>query len=214
MTRPAGGYVLDGKRVPGVTTIISRFKESGALIHWAWTLGLDGKDYREVRDSAANVGTIAHSMIESWIKLRDFDASSYDPEQVKKASVSFEAFRAWAGGMQFRMVESEVSMLSKSHRFGGTTDVVLTNGQLAVADWKTANAIYSDSLYQIAAYKALWDENHPDQPITGGLHLFRFAKDDGSFHHGWWPELDEAWRGFLLMRELYDIDARLKRRSN
>jgi len=53
----------DGVRVPSVTTIIGRFKESGGLIHWAWALGMEGKDYRQVRDSAADAGSLAHSMI-------------------------------------------------------------------------------------------------------------------------------------------------------
>ena len=53
----------DGKRVPSVTTITGRFKESGGLIWWAWDLGIQGIDYRKVRDSAADAGTLAHAMI-------------------------------------------------------------------------------------------------------------------------------------------------------
>jgi hypothetical protein len=42
-----GKYRLaDGTRVPSVTEILSRFKEGGALIHWAWRLGMEGEDYR------------------------------------------------------------------------------------------------------------------------------------------------------------------------
>ena len=36
MPTPSEGYRIDGKRVPSVTTIIGRFKESGALLRWAW----------------------------------------------------------------------------------------------------------------------------------------------------------------------------------
>ena len=62
---PTQPYLLkSGERVPGTTTIIGRFKESGALIHWAWKLGMEGRNYREVRDSAADAGTLAHAMIE------------------------------------------------------------------------------------------------------------------------------------------------------
>jgi hypothetical protein len=36
MARPKGGYRnAEGVRVPGVTTIIGRFKDSGGLINWA-----------------------------------------------------------------------------------------------------------------------------------------------------------------------------------
>ena len=39
MAHPKGGYKLDGKRVPGTTTIIGRFKDSGGLLYWAFEQG-------------------------------------------------------------------------------------------------------------------------------------------------------------------------------
>ena len=62
-----------GTRLPGTTTIINRFKESGGLIHWAWTVGRDGGDYRKARDKAADAGTIAHDMIEQFIRSQGID---------------------------------------------------------------------------------------------------------------------------------------------
>jgi len=65
MGRPSSGYrTPEGERVVGVTTVLSRFKESGGLIHWAWQQGRDGLDYRESRDKAANAGSIAHTLVE------------------------------------------------------------------------------------------------------------------------------------------------------
>ena len=50
MPHPKAGYRdADGKRIPGVTTIIGRFKESGGLIRWAYGRGRDG-EAREPRD--------------------------------------------------------------------------------------------------------------------------------------------------------------------
>jgi hypothetical protein len=86
---PKGYYLKDGKtRVPGVTTIIGKFKESGGLVHWAWDLGMQGIDYRKARDDAANVGTIAHGMVEQWIKGEPIVAEG-PLEQVEKARNSF-----------------------------------------------------------------------------------------------------------------------------
>ncbi len=42
MGTPKEGYYVDGKRVPGVTSILGRFKESGGLIHWSWKIAFDG----------------------------------------------------------------------------------------------------------------------------------------------------------------------------
>ena len=50
---PTGQYKLsNGKLVVGTTTVIGRFKDSNALIHWAWDCGKKGLDYRQERDKA------------------------------------------------------------------------------------------------------------------------------------------------------------------
>ena len=48
MARPKGGYKLeDGTRVPGVTTVAGAYGDKGGLVHAAWKLGSEGKDYRK-----------------------------------------------------------------------------------------------------------------------------------------------------------------------
>ena len=81
-----------------------------------------------------------------------------------------------------------------------------------LGDWKTANGVYPDNVIQLAAYKQLWDENYPDQPITGGFHLCRFAKEHADFSHHYWSELDDAWEQFKLFLSAYEIDKRIKKR--
>ena len=39
----------------------------------------------------------------------------------------------------------------------------------------------------------------------------RFAKEHGDFAHHYFPNLDDAWRQFVLFREAYDIDRELKK---
>ncbi len=48
MARPAHGYRnAAGNKIPGTTTIIGRFKESGGLLQWAFKQGASGAiDYR------------------------------------------------------------------------------------------------------------------------------------------------------------------------
>ena len=197
MGRPSDGYKIDGERVPGVTTIISRFKPSGGLIHWAWQQGKDGKDYRETRDKAADAGTLAHDMVEADIYGAAYDASGADPLLVEKAMGAFNAYKEWKVQTQLEIAESEVTLLSATHRFGGTLDALFIRGALALGDWKTSNAIYADYLIQLGAYAILWEENYPTRPITGGFHLLRFnkpesASDPVSFAHHYWSNLDLA----------------------
>jgi len=203
----------DGTRIPGVTTVLSRFKESGALMHWAWEQGRDGKDYRETRDKAANAGTCAHALVEAHIKGIQPDLSPYDGETLEKAQKAFGAFLEWAQASHLTPVKSETSLISEKYRFGGTIDTMLIHGKLAIGDWKTSGGVYGDMLAQVAAYGKLWEENFPDQPITGGYHILRFDKTYGDFNHHWYSELQDGWDYFRLAREMYDIDKRLKKRA-
>ena len=201
----------DGTRVPSVTTVLSRFKDAGGLIHWAWTLGKEGKDYREERDRAADAGTLAHEAVEAFVHGLS-PRFGEDAEIAGKAERAYGAFREWATQTQLQVTETEVSMISEKHKFGGTMDALLVSGKRAVGDWKSSNALYPEYLIQVAAYGMLWEENHPDEPITGGYHLLRFDKTYGDFTHKWWGELDTAKKAFLLMRELYELDKELKQR--
>ena len=212
-TAKGGYYTKDGTRVPSVTTILSRFKESGGLIHWAWKLGMEGKDYREVRDQAADAGTLAHEAVEKWIHdpLADI-AFDLENEVQRKAAGSFQAFIEWSKQTNLRVEQTELPLISEKHRFGGTFDAILVQNKRAVGDWKSSNAIYPEYLVQVAAYGKLWEENYPGQPIDGGFHLLRFDKEYGDFHHHYWAELDAAWIAFLHLRELYEIDKELKAR--
>lgn len=211
---PKQGYFLkDGTKVPSVTTILGARKDCGGLIHWAWNLGKQGVDYRDVRDAAAKAGTLAHDMVEAYVHgetIPSFD--EVDPVEVEKAEKAFEAFKEWADQTQLVITHSEIQLVSETYKYGGTPDAILVKGKRALGDWKTSNAVYPEYLMQLAAYGKLWEENFPDEPITGGFHLIRFDKEYGDFHHRYWSELDAAWRGFLILREMYDIDRELKAR--
>ena len=210
-TQKKGYFLKDGvTKVPSVTTILSRFKESGGLIHWAWKLGTEGKDYREVRDSAASAGTMAHEAVEAWIQGEVY--AWPDNEIAERAKKSFGAFLEWADQTQLKVDETECAMISEEHKYGGTPDAFTIKGKRAVLDWKTSGGLYPEYLIQIAAYGKLWEENHPHDPIVGGFHLLRFDKEYGDFHHHFWTELDTAWVAFLHLRSLYECDKELKKR--
>ena len=49
-----------GNRLPSVTSIIGRFKESGGLLYWANQQGLEGKTLDQARAEVTTPGTLAH----------------------------------------------------------------------------------------------------------------------------------------------------------
>ena len=218
MAHPKGGYYAkDGKQIPGTTTIIGRFKDSGALLRWAWKQGKDGVDLYETRDKAADIGTAAHSLVEWHIKGIDGeppDFLSLDSDSKVKAMEAFGAYLNWERMTKLEIVEQEMCLVSETYRYGGTPDAIgMIDGVLCLIDWKTSNGVYSDYLIQLAAYRNLWEENYPDRPLSGGFHLCRFSKEYGDFAHHYYPRLDEAWEQFTLFRRAYDIDKLLKKRA-
>jgi len=210
--RPTVYRVADGTRVPGVTTITGRFRDSGALIYWAWKQGSEGRDLREARDAAAEAGSIAHRWIEDYIHGRERTPfPTAEPEQVMAAENGFMAFLDWATQVSLEVIETEVPLVSEEHRFGGTFDALaMIAGRLCLLDWKTSNGIYSEHIVQLAAYRQLLRERGTQ---VDGAQLLRLGKEFADFHAHSFPEqvLDMGWRFFARAREMYDIDAKLKK---
>lgn len=212
MATPRLGYFSkDGTKIPSVTTVLSRFKESGGLVHWAWKLGTEGKNYRDVRDQAADAGTLAHEMIDDYIHNRPQSISG-DGETVRQAQNAFNAYVAWEKSTGIKIDWTERQLVSEAHKFGGTPDAFGTiDNKPVLLDWKTSNSVYSDYLIQLAAYALLVKENYGIEPQ--GFYLCRFSKENGDFSVHQYPNLDEAERMFLLLREAYEIDKSLKKRA-
>lgn len=224
MATPAAGYRLkDGSRVPGTTTIIGRFKESGALLHWAFAQGKLAEQGKirhlyDKRDEAADFGTQVHELIEAHKNGQAITLPDDAPEQVRSG---VEAYLSWERMTKLEIVQQEVQLVCDCHRFGGTPDAIgRIDGKLCLLDWKTSNGVYSDYLIQLAAYKHLIERGYRldnGEPLgltlDGGFHLCRFSKSHGDFAHHYYPKLDEAWSQFVLFREAYEIDKQLKKRA-
>lgn len=240
-TQPGGYRTADGKRVPSVTTIVGRFKESGGLIRWANNLARvpleearaiwlqkDGAvdlhtalmpilggdpdlwDNKLASEKAADAGTIAHEMVECWIKKQPFVMDGHQPTLVEMAKPAYDAFLQWADQSKLEITETEKPLVSERYRFGGTRDAIFIQGKRAVGDWKTSNSIYAEYLCQLAGYGLLDEE--AGNTIDGGYHLVRFSKqekptDPVQFSHHYWSHLDGPREAFLLMRRLYDLMA-------
>lgn len=225
MGRPTQGYYnAAGDKLPGVTTIIGRFKDSGGLVQWAYKSGREhermvaqGKEaprhLYDVVDQAALAGNIAHDMIEAHILGKEFTPEG--PEDViAKARNSFAQFLEWREQSRIEIVATERAYVSERYQFGGTVDAIGRDGKgrIVLLDWKTSNAVYQDYLIQLAAYALLLEECAPEW-TPQGFHLLRVAKESADFAHHFFGELEAAKRAFVLMRELYKLDSELKKRA-
>lgn len=211
--RPSVYRNADGKRVPSVTTILNRAKDSGGLIAWANGLGLEGKTLDEGRKGAADVGSCVHDMIEAHfhglpveVPRGQYEAQGVD---VAAADEAFGAFLRWREESRLTVIATEVPLVVPG--WGGTVDAIAVDpdGRLWVLDWKSAASIYEDNLAQIAAYGHLWTALR-GQPIHGGR-LLRASKA-GSFHEHRYEtrHLEVGWRYFTAALELYSASKAIR----
>ena len=220
--RPEGYYLADGTRVPGVTTITGRGKNSDGLIHAAkkrWhEAGRQGLPFS--RDAywgsgdALGAGNITHQWIEDTLHGSDLTPFPAAPDETyAQALAGYEAFLEWREQFKPEIVETETPLISEEYRFGGTLDAVaIVADKHALFDWKTSNATYGDYIAQVAAYRQLTRERDGDAAPNRAF-LLRVGKTYADFHYHSWPEsvLDIGWRWFLSAQELYRTDYKLKK---
>ena len=179
-------YILkDGTRVPGVTTIIGSNLgwNKNALIGWAKKTALAGKDSNEVLRDAGDTGTLAHIMVESYIKGEKLDTSDYTANQIERAKKSFKAFEAWEEQSDFKIILSELTMVSEKMRVGGQIDILGKVGDdLVVLDLKTSKWIYSEHKIQLATYTYMYEEIQPKANVKHAI-ILRLDKETGNFEH-------------------------------
>jgi hypothetical protein len=200
-----------GQRVPSVTTVLAQWGiKTEPLKYWAWKQGQAGIPLNQKPE--ADVGTIAHQMIDASVKGKDSDFSKYSPALVDQARKCFGNFVEWRNRHSFKPIETEISLVSEQYQYGGTIDCIAQiDGKLSIADWKTGKDIYEDYIIQIVSYGYLWNETFPDYPLTGGYHLIRTGKEIAMFQHSWYGEFPNAWEVFLKLRELYDLAKEIKK---
>jgi len=203
-----------GERLSGVTTIINSNLgwSKQQLMWWSWQQGKAGKDYKETVKIDAAAGTLTHALIEADIKgLPSIDTKEMDKECVAKAETAYLNFLEWKAMVKFEVVATEPHLVSEVHQFGGTPDCLAkVNGKLVLFDWKSGGGVYEDMLIQLSAYKVLWEENYPSQPLTG-FHLLRIDKETANFVHHYWGDLSRAWDVFLNLLAIHTAHKILKK---
>lgn len=149
----------DGRRVPGATTITGLLNKP-YLITWANKLGLEGVGSTKYRDEAADVGTLAHAMIQAHLEGGEIDEAQYSPIDIDLAQNAVISYFEWEKQHEINPVKCEWAMVSDSLLYGGTIDCYChLDGVPTLLDFKTGKAIYDEYFVQLAAYRELLEEN-------------------------------------------------------
>ncbi len=168
----------NGQRVPGVTTVLGILNKP-ALIHWAWDLGSKGIDYRKYRDKMAEVGTLAHYMVQCDLALGEPDLEGYSKETINLAENCLISYYEWRRGKDIQPITVEEPMVSEKYKFGGTVDFYgYVDGILNIVDLKTGKAIYPEMIHQLSAYMQLLIESGREVEKVRILRIGR-SEDEG-----------------------------------
>ena len=198
-----------GERVPSVTTILGILGKP-ALIHWAWTMGCEGKDYRAVRDDAATVGTLAHYLILCYLKREAPDTSEYSAEDIDRAENALLKFWDWEKSHTIEPILVEASLISECYGFGGTIDFYgVVDGEETLVDFKTGKALYDEHFLQLAAYEQLLAEN---DYLVSAVKILRIGRDsDEGFEERSMGIMANQLEVFEHCRGIYNLQKAIKK---
>jgi hypothetical protein len=186
--------------------------------------------HSDVLDDASDVGHKAHEWIEHEIRCRISGVPNVrsKPED-ERARNCCDAALKWMTAHNVRWLETEKKVYSKLYQCSGTMDgLALTDScedptccqieftnHLSLTDWKTSNYLYTEYLYQTAAYEGFYQEEFPDQKIEDRW-VIRLGKEDADFDPWYLPgsTYEEDFNGFLaclaLKRIVISVEERMK----
>jgi hypothetical protein len=228
-------YRLDGKPVPGVTTILKVLDAPG-LKKWAATTVAEyvadnrptienlydaGRGpmvaaLKEIpwqrRDDAAVRGTKFHTYAEQIVTGQEIDVPEVDVPLVESALAFMEDWQ-----IEPLLIEGRVA--SRQHHYAGTLDLaaryrhpVTGERGVGIFDWKSGKRIYASCCFQLNAYgqaefHGTNGDEHPvaDLGITAAFGVHIRADDYDVHPLPYGPEIHAE---FVTIRETYEINKR------
>jgi hypothetical protein len=163
-------YTLDGRPVPGVTTLLGKGLPKPAIPYWAAksvaeyvmdnpegvdALRVMGRDPAiaalkgipwQKRDEAAVRGTDVHALAERIIHGEQVDVPEHLVAHVEGYARFIDAFAV-------EPIVTEVPIANRAHWYAGKPDAIVNMGGFVwLLDWKTSSGVYGETALQTAAY--------------------------------------------------------------
>jgi hypothetical protein len=203
-------YLANGASVPSVTTVLNELNKGEGLTHWAWNCGRQGIDYRDVRDAAARVGTMAHCLIAGYLKGQTREQAFQHckvvvaaPEESERAEQCLTKYLAWEKEHSISPVIIETPFVSEEYWYGGTPDLLAdVDGEFVLVDFKTGSRIFDSHYHQLAAYWKLIEEQ--GWPIARAW-ILRLSPGDDGVEVGIELDLARDWQIFQFALGIYQL---------
>lgn len=194
---------------------------------------------REILQDAGDVGTMAHNSLEDSIKYAIRNTSQVVRKLVNvppdaRALSCCNAALDWMRRHDVHWISTERKIYSLEYEFAGTMDglayvsscddsaccpVQFMNIK-SLIDWKSSNQLSVSYLYQVAAYRQAYLEEHKDvadymASIQMGF-ILRLGKEDGKFEpwHVSAAEMDQDFQVFKSCMELTSRHEEVKARMS
>jgi hypothetical protein len=143
------------------STELKKLKKAEA-VSWAFGVGQQRKNaslYEKV-DKAANIGTIAHAILQERERGNEIDNSNITPDNWAYALECVKSHDKWFEGMNIETIFVEKAFVSEQYRYGGTLDkYAMITGEETLIDYKSGKDIYDEYFFQLIAYCMLAIEN-------------------------------------------------------
>lgn len=196
-------FLKDGTQVPGASTIANIGADKEGIIYWAWDCGRKGINYRDKKQQAADIGTIAHFMIECEIQGFKPDLGDFSQNDIDAARVPYESAMDWWNAQGLIPIAAELQLVSEHYGYGGTLDMPCRNrhSELVLLDWKTSKKIYPEQISQVSGYENLLEEHFHERVSQRAI--VRVGKD-GSFEVRWLGALGGYFNVFKAQLALYN----------
>ena len=197
-------YLKDGKPLISVTAATGIIDKSRVLIWWATNLMKDylfefvnnnedfsledlynaieeaAKQHQVKKEEAADIGSQVHEWCEMYIKAKINGDPEPEMPNDDKVLNGITAFLEWLSEHKVKFHCSERLVYSKKHNYVGTLDAIATvNGKKYLIDFKTSKGVYNEFFYQVAAYRAAYEEETGEK-LDGSI-IIHFDKDTGEF---------------------------------
>lgn len=163
--------IIDGVQVPSVTKIIGQAIHKEWLVEWYGKHGT--KHCKAVVKKSTDFGTDVHNHIEAGLNEKFFNKNVPKPTLSKRQHEVVETFWQWQAMSKFTPVATELHVVSRHYRYGGTFDAVGhftdNRGQYFILDWKTSKSISREYGMQLAAYAQAYYEQTGKLVDHGGV---------------------------------------------
>ncbi len=203
-------YQLDGKPVPGVTTILTKAINKPFLQEWYGRMGLEAA--RSQSKAAAHFGTRVHELVERVNRGEGVYTPTGELAAEEDIAPFGLAYQAWFAANVASVLAVEARVYSPVHFYAGTVDMalLLKDGRSVLADLKTSKAgkfgahLHSEWRLQTVAYQVALFESL-GITTTGRIVVQLPSDQPGSIVvHEIPPESGRTdWAAFLACLEIY-----------